>query len=841
MKIQEWIRELKRPISHFEGYNVDKKNLESQQLQLNHYLNRINQHSYAVGSEINQDNMFKDYIQYQKEVSANNKSLFNIEDISETNLNRKGYFNKKIGIICDEFLYKSLKSSCNLNYISIDDEIRDIDVFMVVSTWKGLDGTWQGITNVGSTIYNRLIEKISVCKSKNIPVIFFSKEDPINFRIFEEIAGEAEFIFTTDKGSIPNYQDKYPHIPVQLLQFPIDPHVHHPINIQPLSNRNVIFAGSWMKKYQERCQDGKLLFNGVVNSPSYFTIVDRNFYLDEDQYHFPALYVPYIVPKVDHDILMKLHKKYPFSLNLNTIKYSETMCANRNFELQAMGSFLFSNYNMFVNNTFPQIQMIFEEVDVERTFNLPSSLLERARAQSIQNMMCHYTNVHFMEEVLNTLNEVIEPIQQPEITIVTTDVERMDAHWQTYPNITVVEHGETINSTYYTYFTEHVYEADYLADLMSAFQYVDADFITKGVTDYDYTDKYNDRGLTLFKQGNSINKGFSIMDTFVDEQPFVLNSTNEEKLLSIIIPVYNNGSHLEHKCLRSILRNPDLNYFEIILVNDGSTDTYTIAQLNRIERLFHFIKVVHLETASGSASRPRNIGLDYATTPYVTYLDPDNEWIGTGINDLLREIRDDNTLDIVVGNMLKVNEENTVTHHYYQHVINKMHTDYITNTVEMLKVTGLKTASIQAMIVKKSLLIDHQIKMVDGAIGQDSLFFLEMMHFAKTAKIIDSTVHVYYAAVSSSVTNRISNRFFDKYLIMETARIQFLKKHKYMDTYMKVRFNFYMKNWYLTRLNKVRDNKERAVTSFLKLYHLYDNFPRPKDNELEAAIKQLEK
>lgn len=45
---------------------------------------------------------------------------------------------------------------------------------------------------------------------------------------------------------------------------------------------------------------------------------------------------------------------------------------------------------------------------------------------------------------------------------------------------------------------------------------------------------------------------------------------NSNKLVSIILPIYNVEKYLE-KCVCSIL-NQDYNNLEVILVNDGSTD-----------------------------------------------------------------------------------------------------------------------------------------------------------------------------------------------------------------------------------------------------------------------------
>ncbi|MEJ8541817.1 glycosyl transferase, partial [Staphylococcus capitis] len=82
---------------------------------------------------------------------------------------------------------------------------------------------------------------------------------------------------------------------------------------------------------------------------------------------------------------------------------------------------------------------------------------------------------------------------------------------------------------------------------------------------------------------------------------------------------------------------------------------------------------------------------------------------------------------------------------------------------------------------------NNQIKMVEGAAGQDTVFFQELMLYSKKVLGIKVPIHMYYAAVSGSVTNSISKKLFDKYYKLELERIPFLEQHQLMDAYMEQR------------------------------------------------------
>ncbi|MFP3441921.1 hypothetical protein R0K18_29730, partial [Pantoea sp. SIMBA_133] len=61
---------------------------------------------------------------------------------------------------------------------------------------------------------------------------------------------------------------------------------------------------------------------------------------------------------------MNTHRLFRWAINVNSVKYSETMFANRVYELQAMGNLLLTNYSVGVNNKFPHLFMVNLKEDV---------------------------------------------------------------------------------------------------------------------------------------------------------------------------------------------------------------------------------------------------------------------------------------------------------------------------------------------------------------------------------------------------------------------------------------------------------------------------------------------
>ena len=94
-----------------------------------------------------------------------------------------------------------------------------------------------------------------------------------------------------------------------------------------------------------------------------------------------------------------------------------------------------------------------------------------------------------------------------------------------------------------------------------------------------------------------------------------------EKLLSIVIPVYNAEKYL-HLSIESVLKN-DYKNFELILIDDGSSDN-SLEICKRFADSDKRIKVFTQENKGTSATRNR--GLELAKGEYVAFLDSD-DWV----------------------------------------------------------------------------------------------------------------------------------------------------------------------------------------------------------------------
>lgn len=94
---------------------------------------------------------------------------------------------------------------------------------------------------------------------------------------------------------------------------------------------------------------------------------------------------------------------------------------------------------------------------------------------------------------------------------------------------------------------------------------------------------------------------------------------NSNKLLSIIIPVYNTELYWE-ECIKSILGQGISNY-EILVINDGSTDNSKKLILDYVAK-YDFIK--YFEQKNSGQGTARNVGIEEARGQYLYFMDSDD-------------------------------------------------------------------------------------------------------------------------------------------------------------------------------------------------------------------------
>ena len=250
----------------------------------------------------------------------------------------------RVAAILDDFSYAALRPECDLRQLTPSgwhDELESFrpEMLLVESAWRGKDEVWQGRI---AKLDRELIGVIRWCRERDIPTVFWNKEDPVHFRTFKRVAKRFDYVFTTDIDSIARYKAVIGHDRAYLLPFFCQPRVNNPIERTPRKDA-FSFAGSYYARYPERARD----FREIVTAVAKFrpvAIYDRGQGADDARYRFPPDYAPLIVGTLPFERIEEAYKGYRYGLNFNSIKQSQSMLSRRVFELLASNTIVVSNY-----------------------------------------------------------------------------------------------------------------------------------------------------------------------------------------------------------------------------------------------------------------------------------------------------------------------------------------------------------------------------------------------------------------------------------------------------------------------------------------------------------------
>lgn len=103
-----------------------------------------------------------------------------------------------------------------------------------------------------------------------------------------------------------------------------------------------------------------------------------------------------------------------------------------------------------------------------------------------------------------------------------------------------------------------------------------------------------------------------------------------DKLVSVIVPAYNVAPEIGD-CIRSVQQQTYPNW-ELIIVNDGSKDD-TVKIVEELKAKDCRIRLINQD--NGGVSKARNTGLSEASGEYIAFLDGDDMWEPTFLEELI--------------------------------------------------------------------------------------------------------------------------------------------------------------------------------------------------------------
>ena len=249
---------------------------------------------------------------------------------------------------------------------------------------------------------------------------------------------------------------------------------------------------------------------------------------------------------------------------------------------------------------------------------------------------------------------------------------------------------------------------------------------------------------------------------------------------SVIIPTYNRSSDL-NRCLNELIFQ-DFKNFEIIIIDDGSTDNTRDIVFQFEDKLnINYIKIKN----SGGPAKPRNIGIDNSKGKYLCFLDSDDTWFKDKLSscyNVIQRIEPD-----VIFHKMAVFKNDKYLYDIGKYSPSPNNFNKLVNEGNLIVLSSL--------VVKKESISNNISFIEDSKFSsiEDYYFILKLAEQNKFFHLIDKTLGRYYIS-----DDAISKNSFNT--ILKTKNL--LKEYFFIDINCH-ELIFYMKAKHFMNINKL--------------------------------------
>lgn len=224
--------------------------------------------------------------------------------------------------------------------------------------------------------------------------------------------------------------------------------------------------------------------------------------------------------------------------------------------------------------------------------------------------------------------------------------------------------------------------------------------------------------------------------------------TAENKTVSVIIPVYNVADYLD-ECLQSVTAQTYTN-IEIILINDGSTDT-SLSICNEWQKKDGRIKVIN--NINRGVSYTRNIGIENAAGDYFIFVDSD-------------DIISENHVEVLLSLLERSGADIAITTHCCFKKNQKA--EFVNSDEYTVWERNLETAfftvtqgMVSSKLYKKDIILEHNVRFDETiAVCEDLAFNFAYVKHCRSAAVGNAKLYGYRQRPNSAAHNTVSPKWF---------------------------------------------------------------------------------
>ena len=215
--------------------------------------------------------------------------------------------------------------------------------------------------------------------------------------------------------------------------------------------------------------------------------------------------------------------------------------------------------------------------------------------------------------------------------------------------------------------------------------------------------------------------------------------------VSVIVPVYNLSQYISGT-LDSII-NQDFNCYEVIVIDDGSTDDSLDIINEKLSKSLIEYRVIHQENSGVSSARNR--GIREARGDYLVFVDGDDYITGNHISELYNGETDFSMVQLVKKDGDKLSEP----HHFPKQSVS-------CDDLIRMELRMDITLSFCQLMYKKSIIDENNIEFnTDAIYGEDIEFALKALAYGRDVAVSNEATYYYIQRGDSAIRTSDFRRF----------------------------------------------------------------------------------
>ena len=299
------------------------------------------------------------------------------------------------------------------------------------------------------------------------------------------------------------------------------------------------------------------------------------------------------------------------------------------------------------------------------------------------------------------------------------------------------------------------------------------------------------------------------------------------KKISVIIPCFNAVEYLD-KCMTSIIEQTiGVDSLEIITVNDASTD-HTYQKLLEWEHRYpQSIMVINCEK-NGKQGTARNIGLQYASSNYICFIDSD-DWIDSHAFELMYQKAIQYNCDVVACGF---QDEPTRNPSSPNPTEGRDQFYIVENDTDRGAFFGVNLGmGVLGNLFRRTLLTDNNICFPEGIFYEDEYWYSLVLNYITRAYVVNQIFYHYYLRPNSTIHTCNSSHQLDRAYV-EELKLQELINRGIFDRFPEIYEHEFILHYYMQMCYVLFVQFDIIQYDTIRMLHdnTYKLFPNYKNN-----------